>query len=114
MKKMDRVPDTIKTALKNIPGIQYAFICDSPTPDTSDHEFEVDIVVFGGPDLAEMDDVITNVENHLERPCLITSFTIREVQQRIRLKDEAILTLLQLPKIMLIGNEREMKKTLHA
>ena len=114
MRKMDEVPEKIKAALKNIPGIQYAFIYNSFMQDTKDRDGEVDIMVLGGPDLVEMDDVITSVEKKLERPCLITSFTIREVQQRIRLKDEAILETLQLSKIMLIGNEGEMKTTLFA
>lgn len=114
MKKMDEVPEKIKTALKNIPGIQYAFIYNSFIQDTKNSEGEVDIMVLGGPDLAEMDDVLTNVESRLERPCFITSFTIREVQQRIRLKDDAILETLQFPKIMLVGDEREMETTLFA
>ncbi len=114
MKKTDEVPKKIRTALKNVPGIQYAFIYNSFIQDPNGREGEVDIVVLGGPDLVEMDDMITNVENNLERRCLITSLTIREVQQRIRLKDEAILGIFQLPKIMLVGDEGKMKTTLNA
>jgi len=114
MNKMDKVPEKIKTALKNVPGIQYAFAYNPLIQNTKNDEREVDITVLGGPDLVEMDDVITEVEKRLKMPCLITSFTIREVQQRIRLKDEAIRKLLQSPKIMLVGDEGEMETTLDA
>jgi len=44
------------------------------------------------------------------RPFLITSYTIREIQERIRVKDEAILRALKGPKIMLLGNEEELRR----
>lgn len=112
MKKRDEVAEEIKTALENVPGIQYAFIYDSFANNSEDHGSEVDIMVFGGPDLVEMDGVITEAEGRLERPLVITSFTLREVQERIKVKDKAILKDLKGPKIMLLGDEEEMKTIL--
>jgi hypothetical protein len=48
-------------------------------------------------------------EEKLGMPILITSFTVREFRERIRVKDEAILKALRGPKIMLIGNEKELR-----
>lgn len=114
MKRTDGVAEEIKMALENVPGIQYAFMYDSFATNQADHGREVDIIVLGGPDLVEMDEVISWAEERLGRPFFITSFTVREFQERIKVKDEAILRALQRPKIMLLGNEEEMKTTLGA
>ena len=110
MKKMDDMLGRIKTLLENVPGIQYAFIYNSFAKNLEDHEPEVDIVVLGGPDLLEMNEVISKAEEKMGRPFLITSYTIREIQERIRVKDEAILRALKGPKIMLLGNEEELRR----
>ncbi len=75
---------------------------------------EVDIIVLGGPDLVEMDEAMSEMEKRTGRPLFITSFTVREFRERIRVKDEALLRTLQCPKMMLLGNEEEMKMTLGA
>ena len=105
---MDDMPGRIKTSLENVPGIQRACIYDSFAKNLQHHEYEVDIVVLGGPDLVEMDEAISEAEEKLGRPFLITSFTVREFQERIRVQDEAILRILQGPRIMLLGDEEEL------
>lgn len=113
MKKTDDVPE-IKTSLKNVPDIQHAFIYGSFAKNPEDHEHEVDIMVLGGPDLVEMDEMILNEEKKLGRPFSIFSLTVREFQERIKLKDETVLRALQGPKIMLLGSQEEMKAALDA
>ena len=71
-------------------------------------------MVLGGPDLVEMDEVMSKAEERIGRPLLITSFTVREFQERIKVKDEAILTAFKGPKTMLIGDEEEMEAALDA
>jgi hypothetical protein len=113
MKKTDEMLERIgriKTSLEKVPGIRYAFIYDSFVENLEDHEPEVDIIVLGGPDLGEMDEVISKAEEKLGRPFLITSFTVREFQERIKVKDQAILRAVQGPKIMLIGDEKELRR----
>jgi hypothetical protein len=112
MKKMDDMIEEIKALLQKVPGIRFGFLDVSHVKDRGDRDSEIDIVVLGGPDLVEMNDVISKAEDRLGRPLLITSFTIREIQERITVKDEALLRKLQGPKIMLLGDEEEMKATL--
>ena len=78
MMKMGDMIERIKTLLENVPGIQYAFIYNPFRRDLEDHEPEVDVVVLGGPDLAEM--------------------------------DEAISKALKSPKIMLLGDEEDLRR----
>ena len=114
MKKTDDMPERIKTLLDNVPGIQCAFIYDSFAKDSKNHEREVDIIVLGGPDLVEMDEVILAAEQELGRPFLITSFTVREFQERIKAKDDTVSGALLGPKMMLLGSEQKMRRTLRA
>ncbi len=114
MKQVGDMLERIKTLLENVPGIQYAFICDSSAKNLEDHKPEVDIVVLGGPDLGEMDEGISKAEEELGTSFLITSYTLREIQERIRVKDEPISRALKAPKIMLLGDEKEMKAVLGA
>ena len=112
MKKTDGVPEEIERVLKNVPGIQYAFIHSSSVKNMENHGPEVDIIVLGGPDLVEMDEAVSKAEEKTGRPFFITSFTVREFRERIRVKDEAISRTLHGPKIMLIGDEEKMKISL--
>jgi len=106
--------EEIKALLEKVPGIRFGFIDASLVKNQGDRESEVDITVLGGPDLVEMDEVISQVEEKLGRPFFITSFTVREFQERIKVKDEAVLRALKGPRIMLLGDEEEMKAALDA
>jgi len=112
MKKMEDIIEEIKASLKKVPGIRFGFIGGSLVKSQGNRESEVDITVLGGPDLVEVNEVISKAEEKLGRPFFITSFTVREFQERIKVKDEAVLRTLQGPKIMLLGDEEEMKRTL--
>ena len=114
MKRTDGVTEGIEMTLEKVPGIQYAFIYGSFAENPEDHERAVDIMVLGGPELVEMHEVISKAEGKMGRPFLITSFTIRELRERIKLKDETILTALKGAKTMLIGDEKEMEAALGA
>ena len=109
MMKMGDMIERIKTLLENVPGIQYAFIYNPFRRDLEDHEPEVDVVVLGGPDLAEMDEAISKAEEELGSPFLITPYSVRKIRERIRVKDEAISRALKSPKIMLLDNEEELR-----
>ena len=109
MKRTDGVAEEIRMALEKIPGIRYAFVYNSFASNRKDPEGEVDITVLGGPDLVEMDQVISEAEERLARPFSINSYTVREFQERIKVKDETLLRALKGPKMMLIGDE-EMRR----
>ncbi len=114
MKKMNGMIEQIKGLLQKVLGIRFGFLDRSLVKDLGDRNNEMEIIVLGGPDLVELNEVISEVEEKLGNSFLITSFTLREFQERIRMKDEAILRLLRGPKIMLRGDEEEMKAALNA
>ena len=111
---MDDAIEEIKRFLQKVPGILFGFLDLFLVTDRTDRNSEIEIIVLGGPDPVEMDEVISEAENKLGSSFLITSFTVREFQERIRVKDEAILRLLEGPKTMLLADEGEMKAALSA
>lgn len=114
MKNTNGVVEKIKMLLEKVPGIRYAFIYGSYAKDPEDQESDVDLMVVGGPDLVEMDEIISRAGVELRRAIYITSFTVREFRERVEVKEEFILEALKGPKIMLIGHEKEMNEILDA
>ncbi len=108
MKKKQSVAKTIKISLETVPGIQYAFIYGPFRKRPKSTEGEVDVMVVGGPDLAEMDRIISDAEKELEKGIGVTSFTVREFRERATVKDGPVAKALSRPRIMSIGDEKEM------
>jgi len=108
MKNTNGVVQEIKAFLEKVPGIQYAFVYGSYAKNPENQEGDVDLMVLGGPDLVEMDEIISRAGVELRRAIYITSFTVRDFRERIEVMDESILEALEGPRIMLIGHEKEM------
>ncbi len=108
MKDTNAVAEKITLLLEKIAGIRYAFIHGPCARDPENRESDVDVMVLGGPDLAEMDETISRAGVDLRRSIFITLFTVREFRERIEVKEEHVLEALRGPKIMLIGHEKEM------
>ena len=108
MKNTNDVVQKIKVLLEKVPGIQYAFIHGSYATNPENRESDVDVIVVGGPDLAEMDQIISRAGVELGRSIYITLFTVREFRERVEVKEEHVLEALQGPNIILIGHEEEM------
>ena len=108
MKNTNGVIEMIKVSLEKVPGIQYAFIYGSYAKNPDNQESDVDLMVVGGPDLVEMDDIISRAGMELKNGIYITSLTVREFRERIEVKDESVWEALKGPRIMLIGREKEM------
>jgi predicted nucleotidyltransferase len=108
MKNRNGVVQKIKVLLEKVPGIQYAFIHGPYATNPENRESDVDVIVVGGPDLAEMDQIISRAGVELRRSIFITLFTVREFRERIEVKEEHVLEALRGPNIILIGHEEEM------
>jgi hypothetical protein len=98
---------TIRASLEKIPGIVYAFTAGA-AKDVEDPGKEIEIIVVGGPDLDEMEEVISEVEKRLGRTIRISSFTVSEFRDRVRAEDDLVAPLIEKKKVMLIGNEDEL------
>jgi predicted nucleotidyltransferase len=98
------IRETIKASLGKIPGIRCAFVFGTfakrePSPGAS-----VDLIVIGGPDLEEMEEVVSGMEKKVGRPICVYSFTLGEFREKVKLKERFVKKALSAPKIMLIGD----------
>jgi len=105
MKGTHSVAERIKGLLEKIPGIQCAFIYGSYPRNLKHPEGDVEIMVVGTPDLVELDESILSVEKDLGMPIDVTSYTVRELQERINVRDPLVSRALKGPRITLIGED---------
>jgi predicted nucleotidyltransferase len=104
------VVGVIKTALERIDGIKYALVYGSFAKDQEKTESDVDLIVIGKANLDEIEDVLSEAEQQLGRAINMIFYSVREFREKIKSKDSFIKTVLNNPKIMLIGEENEIKR----
>jgi hypothetical protein len=68
------------------------------------------LIVIGKANLDEIEDGLSKAEGQLGRTINITFYSTREFREKIESKDSFIRTVLGNPKIMLIGEENEIKR----
>lgn len=105
------VVGAIKKSLEKVPGVKYAFIYGSFAKNQENAESDIDLMVIGRGNLDEMEEMISQAENQLRRTVNITSYTVKEFREKVGLKDPFILNVLREPKVMLIGNKDEIRRS---
>jgi predicted nucleotidyltransferase len=103
------VSGVIKSGLEKVKGIKYAFIYGSFARNTEKPESDVDLMVVGNAHLDEIEDILSKIEQQLGRSVNIIFYSLREFREKISSKDSFIRTVLNSPKIMLIGEENGIK-----
>jgi len=108
--KTTGVVGVIKTALERIVGIKYAFIYGSFARNQEKKESDVDLMVIGKASLDAIEEAISKAEQQLGRQINITFYSTREFREKIKSRDSFMRTVLTNLKIMLIGEENEIKR----
>jgi predicted nucleotidyltransferase len=108
--KLSDVAKTIKGSLENVPGIRSAFIYGASVKGQRPPASELHVMVVGGPDLNELEEAVLRTEKELGRKIAITCFSLREFRERVKSRDGLVMRALQKPRIMLIGNEDDLKE----
>jgi predicted nucleotidyltransferase len=103
------VAGVMQSALEKIEGIKYAFIYGSFARNIEKPESDVDLMVVGKAHLDEIEDILSKVEQQLGRSVNTIFYSLREFRDKINSKDSFIRTVLNSPKIMLIGEENEIR-----
>jgi len=103
------VAGVIQSALEKVEGIEYAFIYGSFARNIEKPESDVDLIVVGKAHLDQIEDILSKVEQQLGRSVNIIFYSLREFRGKINSKDSFIRTVLNSPKIMLIGEENEIR-----
>ena len=104
--KTTGVQGILKEALERLKGIETAFIYGTYATGKESESSDVDIMVIGKPDLTELNEVISNLEEKLNREINYMCFDQEEFKERRKAGDAFINEVLSGEKIMLKGTER--------
>jgi predicted nucleotidyltransferase/predicted transcriptional regulator with HTH domain len=104
--KTTGVQGLLKEALERLKGIETAFIYGTYATGKESESSDVDIMVIGKPDLTELNEVVSNLEEKLNREINYMCFDQEEFKERRKARDAFINEALSGEKIMLKGSER--------
>ncbi len=104
--KTTGVQGLLKDALERLKGIETAFIYGTYATGKESESSDVDIMVIGKPDLTELNEVISDLEEKLNREINYMCFDQEEFKERRKAGDAFINEVLSGEKIMLKGSER--------
>ena len=104
--KTTGVQGLLKEALERLKGIETAFIYGTYATGKESESSDVDIMVIGKPDLTELNEVISNLEEKLNREINYMCFGQEEFKERRKAGDAFINEVLSGEKIMLKGSDR--------
>lgn len=109
--KTTGVAGAIKTALERAPGIKHAFIYGSFAKHQEKPESDVDLMIVGKVNSDLLEEAISETEKELGRTINIASYSSKEFREKLKSKNGFIQTVLDGPKIVLIGNESELERS---
>lgn len=100
-----------KSAIKTLSGIEYAFIFGSYAKGEENAQSDIDLIVVGDVDIDSLDERMTDLEKKLGRSINYLTFDKREFNLKRKKRDGFIMEVLKDKKIMLIGDEKHLKKS---
>lgn len=103
-------PALLKQVLSDDKDIEYAFIYGSFAGGTENDRSDIDLMVVGEMPLENLLKRLREPENLLGREINPSLFQISEMKQRMKDQDPFIGRVMTEPKIMLIGNEDELRR----
>jgi len=95
----------LKEAVAKLKGIESAFIYGSYATGKETESSDVDLMIIGNPDLTELNEVISKLEDRLNREINYMCFDREEYEERKKPKDAFISGILSEEKIVLKGSE---------
>lgn len=111
MVKTTGVADVLRNALAPIADqIDAAFIYGSVARGTENAESDVDVMIIGDVSFGEVVTSISQAEEQLRREINPFVFTASELEQRIRDKEHFMTSVMQEPRIMLIGDDDDLRQ----
>lgn len=100
----------MKSSLKKFRDIKYAFIYGSYAKGEEKADSDIDLIIIGDVDLDTLDPLISNLERKFGRTINYVTYNYKEFLTKKKRKDGFIIDVLEDKKIMLLGDELELKK----
>lgn len=108
VRKTIGINGVLKDAIVKIKGIEKAFIYGSFAQDSEHATSDIDLFILGSINEDHLIREINKAEELLKREINYTLYTREEFRKKKTKKDSFILSLLENPKIMLIGDKDEL------
>jgi predicted nucleotidyltransferase len=99
----------MKSSLEKFPDIKYAFIYGSYAKGEEKADSDIDLIIIGDVDLDRLDLLISNLEKKFGRTINYVTYDYKEFLTKKK-KDGFIIDVLEDKKIMLLGDDLELKK----
>ena len=100
----------LKSSLEKFPYTKYAFIYGSYAKGEEKADSDIDLIIIGDVDLDTLDPLISNLEKKFGRTINYVTYDYKEFLTKKKKKDGFIIDVLKDKKIMLSGDELELKK----
>lgn len=100
----------LKPVLSKMKGIEFAFIYGSLASGTESADSDIDLMVIGKVPLERLLKSMRQPEGILSRDINTSLYEVSEIKKRLKKSDPFITEVLNSPKIMLIGNEDELRR----
>ena len=107
--KTVRIKGSIKEVLEKLTNVKFAFIYGSYAKEKENYLSDIDLVVMGNPDEDKLIKELDKLEEQLKREINYKLYILKEFKKEIEEKEPFILEILRDKKIMLIGNENELR-----
>ena len=104
------VTGSIKDVLQKIGSIDYAFIYGSYAKASENYLSDIDLIVVGECDENEIIKNLDRLEELLKRDINYKLYTLRGLKKEVKQKEPFLLNILQDKKVMLIGDENDLRK----
>ena len=101
--------DLILEALEGESQIDAAFVFGSVAKGDEAASSDIDVAIIGKIPSRRLTEIVTSLERKTGREVNITTFAREEWGQRILAGEHFVTTLLREPKILLVGDEKELK-----
>jgi predicted nucleotidyltransferase len=100
--------DLVSESLKNLEGIEVSFIFGSFADGDPDASSDLDIMLIGDLDVAQVTPIIDEMEKMLARDVNYILFTQEEWNSRLEDGDSFVTNVRDAPKVMLIGSQDDL------
>ena len=104
------VQGRIRDALEEIGNVKFAFIYGSYAKARETYVSDIDLVVIGNANEDTLIKVLDSLEDKFKREINYKLYTFKEFKKEIKEKEPFLLEIMRDKKIMLIGNENELRK----
>jgi predicted nucleotidyltransferase len=110
--KTKGVVGILREAVSKKRHIDYAFIYGSFATGEERAESDIDVMIIGGISLEEVLTSIRGPEEKLSREINVSLYDLQEIRKRVKDRDPFIMEVLGGSKIMLVGDEDELRRVI--